>query len=172
MGLEEYCFLSPTTTDVYRTLHSLFQALAWHGDFSQLICLFQAPFASQKPRNCFRYWDGLGRAVSISIEAFCYLIYFDELCGENAGNLNEGNTTLFGFNSWHVSFCCSLQENIHQLYVRKYSDYVKYWCQTEKKNSLCLSCLVYPSYKKKNLMTILVLLITEDSPSYRFFFFP
>lgn len=126
MGLEEYYFLSPITTDVYRTLRILFQALAWHRDGSQLICLSQAPFASQKPGNCFRCWDGLDRAVSVSTEEFCYLIYFDELCGKNTGNLNEGNTALFGFNSWHLSFCCSLQENSHQLYVRKYSDYVKY----------------------------------------------
>lgn len=30
VGLEEYYFLSRTTTDVYRTQHILFQASAWH----------------------------------------------------------------------------------------------------------------------------------------------
>lgn len=103
--------------------------------------------------------------------------------GKMLGNLNEGNTSLLGFNSWHLSFCCSLQVNIHQLYVRECSDYVKYWCQTEKATSMLelfgLSKLLKknPTKPKKptkqkqpiNLMCILVLVkqktaLTIDFP--------
>lgn len=82
---------------------------------------------------------------------------------------NEGNTALFGFNSWHLSFCCSLQENIHQLYVRECSDYIKYWYQSAKETSM-LEFGLSKLLKKKHLMCILILMITEDSFHYRFSF--